>query len=326
MIEQFTRTTPFNLLSSIGNTPMIQLSRLSELTGLDVYGKMEMLNPSGSIKDRLAKNMIAKGIERGDINADTTIIEASSGNMALALAKVCAHHQLRLIIVTDPKINKHTMQILRAHDLRIEKVTEKAAIGGFRAARQSKVESLLAEIPNSYSPNQYDNPLNPKIHIDTMAEIANDMDHDIDYMLTVGSTCGTLMGCAQYIHDQQMSTKMIAVDSLGSVLYAEALEEKKIAGLGSGVKSSFLDMEKIDDIVRVSNAEAIEGSHLLLRSEGILAGGSTGGSVMALVKMSSQVPAGSKCVIIICDRGERYLDTIYNSDWLKNNFPSITFS
>jgi len=204
--------------------------------------------------------------------------------------------------------------------------------GGFLAARLKKVRELLDTIPNSIWSNQYGNPNNPRAHHKTMQEIMDALNGDLDYLFIATSTCGTLMGCANYIEKNKLNTKLIAVDASGSVLFGEKAGKRKIPGHGAGVPSQFLDASKIHDVVHVSDLECVNGCKKLMSKEVILGGGSSGGIVTAFEKYATYLPAASSSVLIFADRGERYLDTVYNEDWVnehvleKNTAETFSFS
>ncbi len=314
-----------HILSTIGHTPLIKLSRLTSNLDFSVFGKMESMNPGGSIKDRTAFNMLTEALNSRIIKAGDTIIESSSGNMALGLAQACKFHGINLIIVVDPKVNAHSLKILKAFGAKVVKVTEPKTEGGFLESRIQKVQQLLAEHPNSHCLNQYKNAANPQTHYQTMREIAQQLDQKIDYIFISTSTCGTLMGCAQYIYENRLSTKIIAVDAVGSVTFGQKEDKRLIPGHGSGKPSNFLNLDLIDDVIHITDEECIHGCWTLLENESILCGGSSGAVITAINKYAGKIPANSNSVIILCDRGERYLDTIYNKPWVSKHFPGFEY-
>ncbi|MDQ7917854.1 2,3-diaminopropionate biosynthesis protein SbnA [Mesonia sp. MT50] len=312
-----------SILEVIGSTPLVNFSRISKETGLSVYGKLESSNPGGSIKDRTAYSIISKGLSEGSINADSTLVESSSGNMAIGLAQVCSYFKLPLIIVVDTKANIHTLKILKAYGVQIEKVSEPFESGGFLAARLKRVQQLLDNNPKAVWTNQYGNEANPIAHHKTMHEISNTQVGQFDYVMIATSTCGTLMGCADYIKRHNLSTKLIAVDAEGSVIFGQNSEKRLIPGHGAGLPSQFLKKNDVDGVVHVNDWDCVKGCHILLREESIMAGGSSGAIVSALFKITPQLPKESKIALIICDRGERYIETIYNPKWRKEHFGKI---
>ncbi|MGB3143056.1 MAG: 2,3-diaminopropionate biosynthesis protein SbnA [Maribacter sp.] len=323
MILNTVRTTKIaeNIVDSIGHTPLVKLQHLFPQSLANFFGKLEAANPSGSLKDRTSAFILRQALRAGTIKSGDTIIESSSGNMALGLAQACIHYNLKLIVVVDPKLNPHTEKLLKAYGAAIEFVNFPLAEGGFLAARLQKVKELLQKYPNSYWTNQYGNPNNPLAHHQTMREIMDSLDGDVDYVFVAASTCGTLMGYADYIEKNRLKTKIVAVDAKGSVLFGGNSNKRLIPGHGAGVASQFLKPEKIWDNVEVGDIDCIEGCWSLLKNEGILCGGSTGGVITAIENYVNNLEPSANCVLLLCDRGERYLDTIYNLDWIQENFP-----
>lgn len=314
---------PSNILETIGRTPLVALHRISKSYPFNAYAKMESFNPGGSIKDRTAHAILSDALLQGKIKKGDIIIESSSGNMAIGLAQACLFYGLRLIVVVDPKLNKHTAKILETYGATIETVLKPEKNGGFLRSRLNKVAELLKIHPNSYWTNQYGNTLNPETHHTTMSEIAEALHGDVDYVFVATSTCGTLMGCAEYIARNGLSTKIIAVDAIGSVLFKKNKKKRLIPGHGAGVPSNFLDMEAVHEVIHVSDEECIRGCWKLLKEEAILCGGSSGAIISAMDTFKMKIEKNSVCALILCDRGERYLDTIYNTDWITANFPDM---
>ncbi|REL32907.1 2,3-diaminopropionate biosynthesis protein SbnA [Rhodohalobacter sp. SW132] len=308
------------ILSAIGNTPLVVLNKLYPAISSTLYAKLEMLNPGGSTKDRTALLMLSKAIEEGELDFNSTVIESSSGNMAIGLAQVCRYLDLKLIVVTDPKINRHTVDLLQAYGAQIERVTEADSSGNYLENRLERVRELRDTIPNSYWPNQYSNDLNPEAHYHTMKEIVDDCQEPPDYLLAATSTCGTIMGCASYIQEHNLKTKVVAVDAVGSVIFGNSKGNRLIPGHGAGRKSDLLDESYIDHVFHMTDIDCVVGCRRLLQRESILAGGSAGAVVMAAEKLQSSIPENSSCVLIFSDSGERYLDTIYNDSWVKSTF------
>ncbi|MET7028639.1 2,3-diaminopropionate biosynthesis protein SbnA [Sediminicola luteus] len=310
-----------NIVSTIGDTPLVRLDNLFESTSINLFGKLEAANPSGSLKDRTATYIIKQAMESGKIKKGDTVIESSSGNMALGLAQACIFYGLHLVVVVDPKLNSHTEKLLITYGATIEYVRKPKLEGGFLAARLERVKQLLQEIPNSFWTNQYANPNNPMAHYKTMEEIMSALEAKVDYLFVATSTCGTIMGCADYILNNGLSTKVVAVDAEGSVLFGGRQKKRLIPGHGAGVPSNFLNVDKIWDHVAVTDIDCIKGCWLLLKKEGILCGGSTGGVVSAIEEYMKKIPQNSNCVFLLSDRGERYLDTIYDKKWLLKELP-----
>jgi len=323
MTDIKTHTLSEGVLSIIGNTPVVRLANLFPEYNLNLFAKLELLNPGGSIKDRTAYNILLQAIIQGKISKGTTVIESSSGNMAIGLAQVCLKYGLNLIIVADPLINVHTLKILAAYGVQIEKVTTPSQNGSYLTARLERVHHLLNEVENGFWPNQYANQANPMAHRQTMKEMVTALGGNIDYLFIATSTCGTIMGCAEYAREAGLNTKIIAVDAEGSAIFNQPLAKRLIPGHGAGKSSHLLNPDLIADVIHVSDKDCVIGCHQLLYREAILAGGSSGAVVSAIRKYLSQVPENANCAMIICDRGERYLDTIYSKVWVKKHFNGI---
>lgn len=308
------------ILSTIGSTPLVHLKKLfPDYNGM-VYGKLEAFNPAGSIKDRTSHHIIQKGVSQGKINQNTTIIESTSGNMGIGLAQCCLSLGLKLKLVVDPYINTQAEKILRAYGAEVVKVTQPDETGGYLNARIDKVAELLDTNPNSFWPNQYGSHHNPEAHHQTMEEILDELYGDLDYIFVATSTCGTLMGCAEKIQMGGYKTKIIPVDSEGSIIFGGKASKRLIPGFGAGRPSQFLDLDMVEKPILINELESIRGARMLLKREAILAGGSSGAVVMAMQKMIPNISSDATIASIICDRGERYLDTIYSDSWVKNNF------
>ncbi len=302
--------------SQIGNTGLIRLSHL--FPEKEVYGKLELMNPAGSIKDRTSKFVIEESLRLGLITKDSWIVESTSGNMGIGLAQVCLYYGIKLRLVVDPFINRQTLLLLKAYHAEIEMVNEKDQGGSYLNTRIKRVQELLQELPNAFWTRQYENELNPLTHHQTAKEIVAQLGIAPDYILAATSTCGTLMGLASYCHENRKGTKVIPVDAQGSVIFGGNPGKRVIPGFGASRKSSLLDTNILEPPLIMEEWESIVGCKKLLDREAILAGGSTGALVSAIDKMDL-VP-GQKAVIILCDRGERYLETIYSEPWIEKTY------
>lgn len=308
------------ILSTIGNTPLVHLKKLfPEYEGM-VYGKLEAFNPAGSIKDRTAHHIIQQGINQGKINSKSVIVESTSGNMGIGLAQCCLSLGLRLKLIVDPYINAQAVKILKTYGAEVIMVTKPDESGGYLNARIEKVAELVASDPNTFWPNQYGSYHNPEAHHRTMDEIIEELYGDLDYLFVATSTCGTLMGCAERIQSNGYKTKIIPVDSMGSIIFGGKAARRLIPGFGAGRPSQFLNNNLVEEPILVSEPESIKGARMLLKREAILAGGSSGAVVSAMQQMLPSLPQNSSIAAIICDRGERYLDTIYSDEWVKQNY------
>jgi N-(2-amino-2-carboxyethyl)-L-glutamate synthase len=312
------------ILTTIGNTPLIKLNQVFKDASFNLFAKLEMFNPGGSVKDRPALNMLKNAFKYGDIKSGYTIIESSSGNLGIGLAQACAVLDLKLICVVDPKTTSQNIKILKTYGAQVDIVTEPdPATGDFLPARIARVNSLLDSIPQSFWCQQYANLNNSSAHHQTMQEIATALDGKLDYLFLSTGTCGTLRGCAEYIKSQNLNTKIVAVDAKGSVIFGDKRGKRLIPGHGAARVPELFQPGLEDICIHVSDLDCVVGCHHLLRSESILAGGSSGAVIAAINKKRFEIPAGANCAAILCDRGERYLDTIYTDSWVEEHFGDV---
>lgn len=303
----------------IGQTPLVHLEKLSSLTGANVFAKLEMFNIGGSMKDRPAYLMITDALKSGKINQETVVIESSSGNMAIGMAQICLKLGLKFICVADPNMNTTNDVMIKTYGGEVI-VVQKKEHESYLEARLNKVQELLQSHKNSYWPNQYSNPLNPKAHETTMKEIYDDLDGNVDEIFIATGTCGTIRGCSDYIKREKLPTKVVAVDSEGSVIFGDPPKARKIPGYGAAVRPALYQEGMADEVIHISEVDLIRGCRILLREEAILAGGSSGALVTALLGKRGTFSPDANIVLILPDRGERYMETVYNDTWIKENF------
>lgn len=314
-----------SILATIGETPLVRLRKLFAGEGFRVYAKLEGFNPGGSIKDRPAWAILSAALQEGLIGPGSTIIESSSGNMGIGLAQACRYHGLRFICVVDAKTTEQNLQLLRAYGAELSYVAEPCPLTGeLLPARIDRVQMLLREIEGSFWPNQYESHRNPESHYrTTMAEVAAALDGKVDYLFIATSTCGTIRGCSEYVRDNGLATRVVAVDAVGSRIFSDVKAKRMIPGMGAGLKPPLCEPALIDEVVHVTDAECVAGCRRLVATEAILGGGSSGGVIAALDKLQDRIPEGANCVAVLCDRGERYLDTIYNDEWVREHCGEI---
>lgn len=305
-----------NLTDLIGNTPLLELKNYQKAKGYKaaVIGKLEYFNPLGSVKDRIGYAMIKDSEERGVINEDTVIIEPTSGNTGIALAFVAAAKGYRLIL-TMPE----TMSIERRRLLQIlgaELVLTPGAEGMKGAI--NKAEELARDIPNSFVPQQFNNPANPAVHRRTTAEeIWRDTDGNVDIFVAGVGTGGTLTGTGEVLKQYNPNIKIVAVEPKDSpVLSGGKPGPHKIQGIGAGFVPAVLNTDIIDEIITVANEDAFAASRELARTEGLLLGISCGAAVCAAVQLAIRPEnEGKRIVVILPDTGERYLSTSLFEDF-----------
>ncbi|HEV2863288.1 MAG TPA: 2,3-diaminopropionate biosynthesis protein SbnA [Pyrinomonadaceae bacterium] len=312
------------ILSAIGNTPLIKLERVLGDLPFDLYGKLEAFNPGGSMKDRAALNIISRAMAEGRIDKNTVIIESSSGNMGIGLAQVCAYFGLQFICVVDPKTTSQNIHILRAYGTEVDVVREPDPVTKeYLHARIERVKELTRQLPNSYWPNQYSNVFNAGAHERTMSEIVSELGGSVDYLFCATSTCGTLRGCAEYIRAHGLPTKLIGVDAVGSIIFGGPPFKRLIPGHGAARLPELYRPDLASRSIHVTDLDCVVGCRLLLRKEAIMAGGSSGAVLMALALTKDDIPPGSTVAMILPDRGERYLDTLYSDEWVAEHFGDV---
>jgi N-(2-amino-2-carboxyethyl)-L-glutamate synthase len=314
------------ILSVIGNTPLISLTKVFPDIQFRLYAKLESFNPGGSTKDRPAFSIISNAMETGAIQPDSVVVESSSGNMGIGLAQACSYYGLRFICVVDPKTTAQNIRLLETYGAEIDLVTEPdPTTGEFLKARIDRVQAILYSVENGFWPNQYSNIYNPIAHHQTMHEIAMALEGRVDYLFCATSTCGTMRGCVEYIRHNNLNTKVFAVDALGSVIFGGQNAKRLIPGHGAGVVPPLFQEHLADECVHVSDVDCIVGCRSLVRKEAVLAGGSSGAVLMAVNQVRERIPARSTCVMVFPDRGERYMDTIYSNEWVQEHFGDVSY-
>jgi len=297
-----------DITETIGNTPLVRLRRLTEGAQAQVVVKLESFNPLSSVKDRIAVNMIRIAERDGRISSSTTIIEPTSGNTGVGLAFVCAARGYRLILTMPDTMSVERRSLLRALGAELVLTPGSEGMGG--AIR--KATELAQEIPDSLIPQQFQNPANPQIHRETTAEeIWRDTDGQVDILVAGVGTGGTITGISQVIKARKAGFQTIAVEPTGSpVLSGGQAGPHKIQGIGAGFIPDVLRTDLIDEIVQVSNQEAIATTRRLAREEGILAGVSSGAATAAALAVAARPENADKLIVaILPDTGERYLST-----------------
>ena len=311
------------ILETIGHTPIIRLSRLFEGSGIDLYGKLEAANPGGSMKDRPALRMVRDALASGQIGPNATLVESSSGNLAIGLAQVCAALGLRLVVVVDPKVTAANLRILRAYGAEIDMVSiADPETGEYLAARRKRVRELVDTVPGAVNLNQYANPGNPAAHRDgTISELLDALDNRLDWLLISVSTCGSLKGARQAIAQRGLTTRILAVDAAGSVVFGTR-GARLLPGHGAGIVPEHMGPGLADAAELVTDADCVAGCRALVRREAVLAGASSGGIVSVVHRMRTAW-AGLRVAAVLPDRGERYMDTVYDDAWCERHFGHV---
>jgi len=296
-----------DITATVGYTPLVRINKLGS-GDATILIKLESFNPCGSIKDRIALSMINDGQQKGLINSDTTIIEPTSGNTGIGLAFVCACRGYKLILTMPESMSVERQKILRMFGAEIV-LTE--AAGGMAAAVK-KAEELVEQYENSFMPQQFKNPANPKIHREVTAEeIWIDSDGDVDILVAGVGTGGTLTGCGEALKAKNRDLKVVAVEPEDSAILSGGKPgSHKIQGIGAGFVPDILDCEIIDEIIKVKNDDAMKTARDMASAEGILVGISSGANVWAAIELSKRPGNKGKTIVTFgCDTGERYIST-----------------
>ncbi len=296
-----------DITAVVGFTPLVQLNKLGSGKAT-ILAKLESKNPCGSVKDRIALSMIRSAEEQGLITKDTVVIEPTSGNTGIGLAFICAARGHRLILIMPESMSIERRKILKLFGA--ELVLTPPELGMVGAIE--KAEELVSQNPNSFMPQQFKNPANPQIHRETTAkEIWIDTDGKVDILVAGVGTGGTLTGCGEVLKEKNKDLKVVAVEPKDSpILSGGKPGPHKIQGIGAGFVPDVLNVGIIDEIIQVSNQDAIETARRLALKEGILSGISGGANVWAAIQLSqSRENEGKVIVTFICDTGERYIST-----------------
>jgi N-(2-amino-2-carboxyethyl)-L-glutamate synthase len=295
---------------------------LRPIFGHPLFLKCEGFNFAGSIKLKAAAEMVAAAENDGLLTRDSVIVESSSGNLGVALSMIAASKGYRFLCVTDPRCNLSTRRLMEALGSQVHIISEPDAVGGFLGARIDYVRRLCASDDRYVWLNQYENPGNWRAHSRTTAPaIARDFP-DLDVLFVGAGTTGTLMGCARYFREWHRPVRIVAIDAVGSVTFGGPPARRMIPGLGTGIRPALLDESYIDEVVIVEEADTIRACHRLA-SRGFLFGGSTGTVVSgAMGWLARHDTPDLTAVAIAPDLGERYLDTVYQTNWLQELYGS----
>jgi cysteine synthase A len=298
---------PINIADHVGRTPMVQLTRIAP-EGVELFAKLEMLNPGGSVKDRIGVAMIEAAEAEGIIEPGrTTIVEATSGNTGIALAFVCAARGYDLVLTLPQGMSREREGLLRLYGAQVQ-VTE--SLGGMNEAVAAA--QALARDPDAWLPDQFSNPANPEAHRrSTGPEIWEALDGRVDYLVAGVGTGGTITGAGAYLKERNPGLKIVAVEPAASaVLSGQPPGPHKIQGIGAGFVPPVLDRDLLDEIIAIDDEDAIETARLVARREGVLGGISCGAALAGALQVAAREDArGARIAVVLPDSGERYVST-----------------
>ncbi|WP_415398308.1 cysteine synthase A [Sulfurimonas sp. CS5] len=292
----------------IGNTPLVRINKFSNDTNTTILGKCEFMNPSSSVKDRIALAMIDAALEDGKINESTVIVEPTSGNTGIGLAMVCAAKKLNLTLTMPESMSMERRQLLTALGANIVLTPAETGMKG----AIDKAAQLDAEMTNSFMPQQFNNPANPEMHRRTTAlEILRDTDGKVDILVAAVGTGGSLTGIGEVLKEHNPNIQVIAVEpSTSSVISGGKPGPHKIQGIGAGIIPGVLNTEIFDEVIKVDDEDAFATSKELAKTEGLLVGISSGANVFIAKQIAARPENRGKTIVtILCDTGERYLST-----------------
>ena len=294
----------------IGNTPLVELTNFEKNHNLDatILGKVELFNPAGSVKDRIAKAMIDEAVKAGKVNDETVLIEPTSGNTGIGLAAIAAARGNRLIITMPETMSIERRNLMKAYGAEVVLTDGSKGMKGAIA----KAQELAGEIPNSFIPSQFTNPANPSIHEATTGpEIWRDTEGKVDILVAGVGTGGTVTGTGRYLKSQNSDVKVAAVEPAGSPVLSEGhAGAHKIQGIGAGFVPDTLDTSVYDEVISVADEDAFETGRELAAKEGLLVGISSGAAVWAAGQLAQRPENKGKTIVaILPDTGERYLST-----------------
>ena len=294
----------------IGNTPLVELTNFEKNhnLGATILGKVELFNPAGSVKDRIAKAMIDEAVKAGKVNDDTVLIEPTSGNTGIGLAAIAAARGNRLIITMPETMSIERRNLMKAYGAEVVLTDGSKGMKGAIA----KAQELAGEISNSFIPSQFTNPANPAIHEATTGpEIWRDTEGKVDILVAGVGTGGTVTGTGRYLKSQNPDVKVVAVEPAGSPVLSEGhAGAHKIQGIGAGFVPDTLDTSVYDEVIAVADEDAFETGRELAAKEGLLVGISSGAAVWAASQLAQRPENKGKTIVaILPDTGERYLST-----------------
>lgn len=294
-----------DMQSLIGNTPLVKLSRINKEIDSEIYAKLELFNPSGSVKDRTGKYMIEDAEEKGLLKPGSTIVEATAGNTGLGIVFNAMNKGYKVIFVVPTKFSIEKQQLMKALGAEIINTPREEGMLG----AERKAEELLKTIPNSIALKQFKNQSNPKAHYETTGpEIYKDLGDDIDYIVMGAGSGGTFTGVVKYLKEKNKNIKAVLADPDGSTIGGGEHHDYNIEGIGNDFIAETMDITLVDQVIKINDDESFAAVKELAAKEGIIAGSSSGAAFAAAKKLAKTVK-NKKIVIVLPDRGDRYFST-----------------
>ncbi|OZI10928.1 cysteine synthase [Bacillaceae bacterium SAS-127] len=307
-----------NILETIGNTPLIKIPNSNKLDEGQILFKYERYNPGGSIKDRAAIHFIEEAEQRGLLKPGGTIIESSSGNFGISLAMIGAAKGYRVIVLVDPKTTSANLALLKCFGAEVIVVQEKDDCGSYHKTRIALANKLAKEIENSYRPDQCFNLLNSTAHYKSTArEIMDSCSNKITTFITAVSTGGQLGGISKYLKTFAPEVQVIGVDAVGSIIFGGEADSYRIPGIGLGWTPVNLNMDYVDCAYKITDEQAFLTARAFARNEGILMGPSSGACALVALKVAQQLTPDDRVVCMVSDGGDRYIQTLFNDEWME---------
>jgi len=314
-----------SVLDAIGNTPLVQLRKVSANSPAKLFAKLEFMNPGGSVKDRLVKHLIMQMERSKALTPETVLVENSSGNTGAALSMAAAVYGLRCVVTIPDKMSAEKISRLKAYGTEVV-VAPTAVAPDDPRSYYSMARQIAQTVPHAIYPDQYNNPLNAQAHYEsTGPEIWAQSEGKVDVVVCGIGTGGTISGIGRYMKEQNPDVKIIGADPVGSVFYDYfhrktmcAPHTYKVEGIGEDYLVKAIDFDVIDDIVRVTDEESFAAARRMVREEGILCGGSSGSALSAALRVADRSP-GKNIVIVLPDSGNMYLSKFLDDAWMAQN-------
>ena len=308
-----------NILQAVGRTPLVRLNRIARGIKSTIYVKPEMLNPGGSVKDRIGIAMVAAAEREGKLKPGGTIVEATAGNTGAGLALVAAIKGYRCIFVLPDKMSQEKINLLRAYGAEVV-ITPTSVPPDSPESYNGTADRLAREIPNAFRPNQFENPNNPQAHyLTTGPEIWEDSGGKVEVFVAGMGTGGTISGTGQFLKDKNPNILIVGADPQGSILSGDTPKPYKVEGIGEDFIPKTFNRQLVDEMVRVTDEESFLTARRLAREEGILAGGSSGTALAAALKFAQRLEEPKYIVVLLPDTGRNYINKIFSDQWMMEN-------